>query len=250
MVQAYHLCFFLLWKTSFHGIWEETKYSTFLSIFIFIYYPAEFRSKNLMCFKHVEPIPPFWIAFAPQNHIHGIPSEGLLRPRPRPWEPSDRRFEALGHQTCLLLGPNLPVGGGDGDVYVLYKDPSNVPWIMGSRKLIWVEARTMKLYDQNVDWLRIMQKGKDLISQVKEIERNRLSHQPLAVYWPLKIFHSVFQNIYVLVQCPPLKMIKGKTKLGCQVKSWSLQEVELVTPSWVRAGNHYQAFILSCFFSG
>ena len=40
----------------------------------------------------------------------------------------------------------------------------------------------MKLYDQNVDSLRIMQKGKDLISQVKEIERNRLSHQHLAVY--------------------------------------------------------------------
>ena len=64
----------------------------------------------------------------------------------------------------------------------MYKDPSNVPWIMGSRKLLWVEARTMKLCDQNVDSLRIMQKGKDLISQVKEIERNRLSHQPLAVY--------------------------------------------------------------------
>ena len=40
----------------------------------------------------------------------------------------------------------------------------------------------MKLYDQNVDSLRIMQKGEDLISQVKEFERNRLSHQHLAVY--------------------------------------------------------------------
>ena len=60
----------------------------------------------------------------------------------------------------------------------------------------------MKLYDQNVDSLRIMQKSKDLISQVKEIERNRLSHQPLAVYWPLKIFHSVFQKTNIYVQCP------------------------------------------------
>ena len=54
----------------------------------------------------------------------------------------------------------------------------------------------MKFCDQNVDCLRIMQKGKDLISQVKEIERNRLSHQPL------KIFHSVFQKTNIYVQCP------------------------------------------------